>query len=97
MNYTEIIDRKELEKCGENIYVIINILGKRSNKIINYIKIKLQKQLESSSKNLLENILEKKEQIEIYRTYENLPKPTSMAIQELIDGKLFFYNPNEYN
>lgn len=97
MNETEIIDLNELEKCGENIYVIINILGKRSNQIINYIKMKFQKQLESSSNNLLENILEKKEQIEIYRTYENLPKPTSMAIQELIDGKLFFYNPNESN
>ncbi|WGH27911.1 MAG: hypothetical protein NHF86_00235 [Candidatus Bostrichicola ureolyticus] len=89
---TVTIDRYELEKCGENIFFIINILNKRADKINNMIKTELDKNLEKF--NFFEKIndlFEKKEIIEISKFFEKLPKPTSIAIQEFLDGELLYY------
>lgn len=89
---TETIDRKELEKYENNIYFIINLLGKRSTQINSAIKAELDKKLEEFylyNDSLYDN-LENKEQITIARFYENIPKPTSIAIQEFLDGNLIF-------
>lgn len=89
---TETIDRKELEKYENNIYAIINILGKRSTQINSIIKAELDKKLEEFylyNDSLYDN-LENKEQITIAKFFETLPKPTAIAIQEFIDGNIIF-------
>lgn len=89
---TETIDRKELEKYENNIYALINILGKRSTQINSAIKAELDKKLEEFylyNDSLYDN-LENKEQITIAKFYDSLPKPTTIAIQEFIDGNLTF-------
>ncbi|WP_185865852.1 hypothetical protein [Blattabacterium cuenoti] len=89
---TETIDRVKLEeKSGKNIYETICILEKISHKISNDIKVDLDKKLEEfnfMNKNNLEEIFENKEQIELSRFYENLPKSTSISIQYLLDEKI---------
>lgn len=89
---TETIDRKELEKHENNIYAIINILGKRSTQINSAIKAELDKKLEEFylyNDSLYDN-LENKEQITISKFYETLPKPTTIAIQEFLDGNIIY-------
>ncbi|WP_185851989.1 hypothetical protein [Blattabacterium cuenoti] len=89
---TETIDRVQLEKkSGKNIYETICILEKISKKINNKIKEDLYTKLEEFNilnKNNLEEIFENKEQIELSRFYEKLPKSTSISIQYLLDGKI---------
>jgi len=80
-----------------NIYESISIIGKRSNQIAVEIKDELKQKLEefSTSGDNLEEMFENREQIEISRYYERLPKPTLIAAQEFIDGKLYFKNPSK--
>ncbi|WP_185864884.1 hypothetical protein [Blattabacterium cuenoti] len=91
---TEIIDKIYLEKLtGKNIFCTICILDKISQKIDNLIKSDLYKKLEDFNftdrdNGSLEEIFENKEQIELSKFYENLPKPTSIAIQYLLDNKV---------
>ncbi|BBA17343.1 hypothetical protein [Blattabacterium cuenoti] len=89
---TETIDRIQLEKkSGKNIYETICVLEKISQKINNKIKGDLYNKLEEFNfvnKNNLEEIFENKEQIELSRLYEKLPKSTSISIQYLLDGKI---------
>lgn len=89
---TETIDRKELERYENNIYAIVNILGKRSTQINSAIKAELDKKLEEFYlyNDSLYDYLENKEQITIAKFYETLPKPTAIAIQEFIDGNIIF-------
>ncbi len=79
------------EKCG-NVYVAINILAKRADQIAIEIKEELNRTLEQfgNQQDNLEEIFENREQIEISKFYERLPKPTAIAIKELEDDKLYF-------
>ncbi|WP_185861110.1 hypothetical protein [Blattabacterium cuenoti] len=89
---TETIDRIHLEKqSGKNIYETICILEKISIKIHDKIKEDLDNKLEEfniMNKNNLEEIFENKEQIELSKFYEKLPKSTSISIQYLLNGKI---------
>ncbi|WP_185851424.1 hypothetical protein [Blattabacterium cuenoti] len=89
---TETVDRVFLEKLsGRNIYEIICVLEKISQKIGFRLKNNLDKKLEEFhiiNKNNLEEIFENKEQIELSKFYEKLPKPTSISLQYLLDGKI---------
>ncbi len=89
---TETIDCIHLEKkSGKNIYETICILEKISKKINDKIKEDLYSKLEEFNfvnKNNLEEIFENKEQIELSKLYEKIPKPTSISIQYLLDGKI---------
>ncbi|ACY40234.1 hypothetical protein BLBBGE_212 [Blattabacterium sp. (Blattella germanica) str. Bge] len=89
---TETIDRVQLEKkSGKNIYETICILEKISQKMSDDIKTDLDSRLEEfnfMNKNNLEEIFENKEQIELSRFYEKLPKATSISIQYLLDEKI---------
>mgnify|MGYP003420769640 FL=1 len=77
------------EKTG-NVYESIAIMGKRANQISTDIKDELKKKLEefSSSSDNLEEVFENREQIEISRYYERLPKPTLIATQEFLEDKV---------
>ena len=87
---------KDFEKTNLNTYETVVIISKRANQISSEMKEELNSKLEefSSTTDNLEEIFENREQIEISRYYEHLPKPTSIAIKELMEGKIYFRNPS---
>lgn len=81
------------EQTG-NVYETICVIGKRANQIAVDLKKELEKKLQDfASTDNNEEYSENREQIEISRFYERLPKPTLMATQEYIEHKLYFSNP----
>ncbi|MDE6010228.1 MAG: DNA-directed RNA polymerase subunit omega [Muribaculaceae bacterium] len=81
------------EQTG-NVYETVCIIGKRANQISADLKKELEKKLqEFASTDTMEEVSENREQIEISRFYEKLPKPTLIATQEYIEHKLYFSNP----
>jgi len=73
------------------------IIAKRANQISKDIKDDLNKKLQdfTSYTDNLEEVFENREQIEISRFYERLPKPTSIAGMEFTEKKIYFRNPNK--
>ena len=90
-------DVSKLDKEIGNVYETVSLLGKRANQISVAIKEELSAKLEEfaiSGENL-EEVYENREQIEVSKHYERMPKPGALAIQELMDGKLYFRRANE--
>jgi DNA-directed RNA polymerase subunit K/omega len=79
----------------ENIYEAAVIVAKRANQLSVEIKQELNRKLEefSSYTDNLEEVFENREQIEISRFYEKLPKPTLVALQEFMDNEIYYRNP----
>ena len=90
-NYTDI------EKSTGNLYKSLVIVGKRSKQIQKEIKEELNQKLQefASYTDNLEEIFENREQIEISKFYERLPKPTLIAMQELLDDKIYVRDAQE--
>ena len=88
-------DLVDFVKDTDNIYESVAIMGKRANQISVEMKDELKAKLEefSSTTDNLEEMFENREQIEISRYYERLPKPTLIAAQEFEEGKIYFRNP----
>ena len=89
---TVTYDRDKIDSQSENIYKAISIISKRTVQINEDIKKELISKLEefaTPSENL-EEIFENKEQIEVSRFYEKLPKPYAIAVQEWLDNKIYF-------
>ena len=86
---------KELEAETSNIYETITVLSKRSNQINVEMKEELNQKLDefATSTDNLEEIFENREQIEVSRYYERLPKSGAIAIQELENDKIFWKSP----
>lgn len=84
-------DVVDIENKTGNVYESIAMLGKRANQINVELKEELTRKLQefASSTDNLEEIFENREQIEISRFYEKLPKPVAMAIQELLEDKIY--------
>ena len=82
------------EETG-NIYETVRIIGKRANEISVDLKQELGKKLQefSSVSDSLEEIFENREQIEISRFFERMPKPTLIATQEFLDHDIYYRNP----
>ena len=78
-----------------NVYETVCIIAKRANQIALEMKHDLERKLQefTTSTDNLEEVTENREQIEISRYYERLPKPTLIATQEYIEGKIFYRNP----
>ena len=87
---TQNIDK--LDEVTGNIYETVVICSKRANQIAMDLKQELSKKLEEFSyyTDNLEEVMENKEQIEISRFYERLPKPTSIALEEFKEGNIYF-------
>ena len=85
--------------CNEtnNIYESVAIIAKRANQISIEIKQDLNKKLQefASYNDTLEEVFENREQIEISRYYEKLPKPTLLATQEFIDNSIYWRDPSK--
>ncbi|MGM0478949.1 MAG: DNA-directed RNA polymerase subunit omega [Bacteroidota bacterium] len=84
-------DTVKVEKDTGNIYETIVMLSKRANQINVELKEELTQKLQefASSTDNLEEIFENREQIEISRFYERLPKPVAMALDELKNDKIY--------
>ena len=78
-----------------NVYESVAIIGKRANQIATAMKDEIAKKLQefSTTNDNLEEMFENDEQIQISRYYERLPKPTLIATQEFIEGKIYYRNP----
>lgn len=82
------------EEIG-NVYETVMVIAKRANQISAEIKSEIDKKLQdfgNSSENI-EEVFENREQIEISRYFEKLPKSVLMATQEFIEGKIYYRNP----
>ena len=90
-------DRNEMEGSTENIYEALSIIAKRSNQINLDIKKELHEKLDefATHNDSLEEIFENKEQIEVSRFYERLPKPHAMAIEEWLNDKIYHRRSEE--
>ncbi|MBR5332297.1 MAG: DNA-directed RNA polymerase subunit omega [Muribaculaceae bacterium] len=88
-------DMIELSKDTGNVYETVCIIAKRSNQIAGEMKHDLEKKLQefASYNDNLEEVSENREQIEISRYYEKLPKATLIATQEYIENKTHYRNP----
>lgn len=82
-----------------NAYEALVILSKRANQINQEMKEELTSKLEefATTHDNLEEIFENREQIEISKFYERLPKPVGIAMQELMEDKIYFRKPEEDN
>ena len=92
-------DRNKLEAPTENIYEALAIIAKRSIQINLDIKKELHEKLEefATHNDSLEEIFENKEQIEVSRFYERLPKPHALAVEEWLNEKIYHRNTEEPN
>ncbi len=88
-------DLRKFDVETKNIYQSVAIISKRANQIAIDLKEELNEKLEefSSSTDNLEEIFENREQIEIAKFYEQLPKPTLIAIKEYSDDKVYYRIP----
>jgi DNA-directed RNA polymerase subunit K/omega len=85
-------DAAELAKDTDNIYKSVVIISKRARQISVKIKEELSSKLAefATSVDNLEEVFENREQIEISKFYERMPKPTTMAIEEFLENKVYF-------
>jgi DNA-directed RNA polymerase subunit K/omega len=88
-------DMLKLSNDTGNVYESLMIISKRANQIAAEVKHDLEKKLQEFAfyNDNLEEVFENREQIEISRYYEKLPKPALIAAQEYEDGKLYYRNP----
>lgn len=88
-------DMMSVSEDTGNVYESVKIIAKRANQISVEIKQDLEKKLQefASYNDNLEEVFENREQIEISRYYEKLPKSTLIAAQEYEDGKVYHKNP----
>ncbi len=88
-------DLRQFDGQTKNIYQSVVIISKRANQIGQEMKEELNSKLEefASSTDNLEEIFENREQIEIARYYEQLPKPSLIAISEFLDDNIYYRVP----
>lgn len=85
-------DIKYLAEPTGNIYETVVLLYKRANQIALAEKKELAKKLEDfcTDRDTMDEVFENREQIEISKYYEKLPKPDLIAISEFEDGELYY-------
>ena len=88
-------DLRDLDIKTDNIYESLVIMSKRANQVSNNIKEELHQKLSefASANDNLEEVFENREQIEISKYYEKLPKPSLVAVQEFLEDKIYYRNP----
>lgn len=88
---TVTYNRDQIEEPTGNVYEAITIIAKRATQINTEIKKELIEKLEefATYNDSLEEIFENKEQIEVSKFYEKLPKPHALAVKEWLEGKIY--------
>jgi DNA-directed RNA polymerase subunit K/omega len=94
-----IITRDVIDLANEtgNVYESISIISKRARQISTKMKEELGQKLSefATKEDNLEEIFENREQIEISKYYERMPKPSTLAVEEFIEDKVYFRRPEE--
>ncbi len=93
-NSTTTYNREQIEEETSNIYEALSIIAKRSTQINLDIKKELHEKLDefATHNDSLEEIFENKEQIEVSKFYESLPKPHALAVEEWVQNKVYHRN-----
>jgi len=93
MNFKDLttIDKNLVDAPTDNIYEAISIIAKRATQINTEIKKELLEKLDefATFNDSLEEIFENKEQIEVSKFYERLPKPHALAVQEWLENRIY--------
>ncbi|WP_442800851.1 DNA-directed RNA polymerase subunit omega [Salinimicrobium sp. TH3] len=91
---TTTLDKNKIDATTNNIYEAISIISKRATQINSEIKKELLEKLDefATYNDSLDEIFENKEQIEVSKFYEKLPKPHALAVQEWLNGKIYYRN-----
>jgi DNA-directed RNA polymerase subunit K/omega len=91
---TVTLDKNKIDEPTNNIYEAISIISKRAAQINGDIKKELLEKLDefATYNDSLEEIFENKEQIEVSKFYERLPKPHALAVQEWLENKIYYRN-----
>lgn len=94
---TTTYDKNNVEQSTQNIYEAISIIAKRSAQINLDIKKELHEKLDefATHNDSLEEIFENKEQIEVSKFYESLPKPHALAVEEWLNDRVYYRNTEE--
>ncbi|MFD0932828.1 DNA-directed RNA polymerase subunit omega [Psychroflexus salinarum] len=94
---TTTINKNKVDAATGNIYEAISIISKRSNQINVEMKKELLEKLDefATYNENLDEVFENKEQIEVSKYYERLPKPHSIAMDEWLDDKIYYRNTKE--
>jgi len=81
----------------ENVYYSLVVIGKRANQIGQEVKAELNEKLAEfgPTGDTLEEITENREQVEIAKKYEAMPKPTLMAVEEFLKGAIYYRNDSD--
>jgi len=89
-------DLREIDQQTGNIYETVMIVAKRANQISVEMKEELSRKLEEFANytDNLEEVFENREQIEISKYYERLPKPSLIAMQEFEDAEIYYRDPS---
>ncbi len=97
--YTITYSRDKIEEATDNIYKAISLIAKRSNQVNLEIRKELHEKLDEFATNndSLEEVFENKEQIEVSKFYERLPKSYAIAIEEWLEDKIYHRNTEEPN
>ena len=90
-------DLSELDVETGSIYESIVIVAKRANQISVETKEELSRKLEEFAyyTDNLEEVFENREQIEISKFYERMPKPSLLALDEFLENEIYFRNPTK--
>jgi DNA-directed RNA polymerase subunit K/omega len=90
-------DIRKFDGQTGNIYEAVAIMSKRANQISTELKEELTSKLQEfgSNNDNLEEIFENREQIEVSKFYEKLPKPSLIAVQEFLEEKIYYRNPSK--
>ena len=85
-------DIRSLDTPTGNIYNSVMVIAKRANQISVEMKQELNRKLEEFAyyTDNLEEVFENREQIEISKFYERLPKPSLIALQEFLDDEVYY-------
>lgn len=96
---THTRDLRQIDAPTGNIYESVAIIAKRANQISAELKEELTGKLNEFATHTdnLEEVFENREQIEISKFYERLPKPVSIATQEFLEGKVYHRNASKEN
>ena len=94
---TETYNRNEIDAPTGNIYEAISVIARRAEQINTEIRKELNDKLEefATYNDSLEEIFENKEQIEVSKFYEKLPKPHALAVQEWLNEKIYYRNTEQ--
>ncbi|AYQ31710.1 DNA-directed RNA polymerase subunit omega [Runella sp. SP2] len=85
-------DSDKLASKTGNLYESVSIISRRARQIASKTKEELNNKLAEFASGIdnLEEVFENREQIEISKFYERQPKPTSIAIEEFMEDKLYW-------